>query len=248
MRRLIATIAVLGLLAGAGLATWWLIGRRQPVPLEGRSLESFGQAGYSTVELAARTVSVEGGGRRQTSRWVRTVRVGNQNVRLEGALAYADEPVQRPGLTGRRALTKWEERGEMGGKPFVLRGEWVQAAASADQGLGAAANVLRTVTWGEKTIEINGETRVTLSAAGEESVYAEAMNVAGAPVVTMIRAKSRYDRDGDIWTATWTRTTAVGEGGARTEVTNSGNYSGPYVPLEVMITPYELVLLLSAAR
>lgn len=246
MRGVVAVIAILAVIGGGA---WWIWGHyahASDAVLSGSSIESFGTTGYITMDVRARSTAGEDGNR-ATARWQRKISIGTQQLTLDGTFAYADEPVERPTFTGRRALAKWEEKGTFGNQPLVIQGEWVEASASGSDGLGAESHTTRTVSWGSRTIKIDGEGRVSADPGGETSIYAESMNVAGLPVLTVVRYQAKTTPDG-VWNVTWTRTTTVGSGNNQSQYKNSGNYSGPYMPIAAIASPYEVITLLSAAE
>lgn len=238
MRRLILLAAVLAVVGGT--AWVWQRAQARGAEQEGSALEPFGTAGYAALEVRTRAVA-DGSGGRLVATWRRTAAVGAQRVELQGTLRYADEPVVRTDFQGRRAAAEWTEQGRFGSRDLQVRGEWVEAAATAGA-LGAEMRATRKLRWGDSEVVVEGQGRVTATPERAEGVYAEQGVVAGLPVLTVVRFALRPT--GPSVDLTWTRRTEVG--GRVYE--NTGSYSGPALPLPAAVAPYELLMLLSAAE
>lgn len=243
MRRLIAFLVILAVAAGGGL--WiWRQAQARGAEQAGSALEPFGSAGYAGLEVQVRAAADEQG-TRLAAVWERTATVGATQLGLSGTLRYADEPVVRTDFRGRRAIAQWTEQGAFGGHALEIRGEWTEAAATAGA-LGAEMRMTRRVRWGEAELEVEGQGRATADGDGATGVYAEHAVVGGLPVLTVIRFELRPS--GSAVDVTWTRRTEVGSGEQATVYENTGSYSGPALPLPVILTPYELLMLLVAAE
>jgi len=243
MRRLIAVLIVLAAAAGGGL---WILNQVQARGTEqaGSALEPFGSAGYGGLDVQARAVSDDAGGR-MTAVWERTATVGTLQLGLSGMLRYANEPVMRTDFHGQRAIADWTEQGQLGERALTIHGEWTEVAATAGA-LAAEMRVTRRLEWGEASLEVEGQGRATADGDGATGVYAERTVVGGLPVLTVVRYELRHA--GPVVDVTWIRRTEVGTGEEAALYENTGSYSGPALPLPAILTPYELLMLLAAAE